>query len=134
MEIKKIAAAVTLAAAACAVVPAVASAGPVAGSYTLADLGQGGWTGGPLRSDGTIGGGGAVSFSTPAGQFIEKVVSGTWSSPSPGLVTLTLNLVGVSAIAPPTDTFTITAPVTNQPFKAIDPDSGGPVLIRIRLF
>jgi hypothetical protein len=51
----------------------------VVGTYTIADHGQGGWAGGPLRADGTVGGGGAVSFSTPAGQVVGLVTGGTWS-------------------------------------------------------
>ena len=117
-----------------AVAPAASAASPtVAGTFTLADNGQGGWVGGALRTAGSISGGGAVSFSTPDGQFIERMVSGTWSSPAPGLVTISLNLVGVSALAPPTDNFTITLPVTGGPIKVTDP-FGGTTVIRVRLF
>src|SRR6266542_2668261 len=36
---------------------------PVVGSYAFEDLGQGGWAGGPLYADGTVGGGGSFSYS-----------------------------------------------------------------------
>ena len=39
----------------------VRAAGPVEYTWTLAALGQGGWIGGPLFNDGSVGGGGAFS-------------------------------------------------------------------------
>ncbi len=51
----------------------------VVGSYTVADLGQGGWVGGALHSDNTISGGGSYSASTPEGQVIAKITGGSWS-------------------------------------------------------
>jgi hypothetical protein len=56
-----------------------APAGGVVGSYTISDLGQGGWAGGPLYADGTLGGGGAVAFSTSAGTEVWRVTGGTWT-------------------------------------------------------
>jgi hypothetical protein len=58
---------------------AFAAQASVVGTYTIADHGQGGWVGGPLLSDGTVGGGGAFSFSTPAGQVVARITGGTWS-------------------------------------------------------
>ncbi len=65
-------------------VPAAFAAGAptpatVVGSYTVADLGQGGWAGGALRSDNTISGGGSYAASTPEGQVIAKITGGSWS-------------------------------------------------------
>jgi hypothetical protein len=51
----------------------------VVGSYTISDLGQGGWAGGPLYADGRVGGGGAVAFSTPFGTENWRVTGGTWT-------------------------------------------------------
>jgi hypothetical protein len=53
--------------------------GATVGTFAIADHGQGGWVGGPLRDDGTIGGGGAFSISTPAGQVVARETGGTWS-------------------------------------------------------
>jgi len=60
-------------------VPAFAKSATVVGTFAVADHGQGGWFGGPLRADGTIGGGGAFSISTPEGQFVARVTGGTWT-------------------------------------------------------
>jgi hypothetical protein len=75
-----------------AAAPAVATTPPaVVGSYTVTDLGQGGWAGGPLYADGTIGGGGGVAFTTPLGTEVWKVTGGTWSL---GAGTVNLCLAG----------------------------------------
>jgi hypothetical protein len=71
-----------------AVGAAAAGAAPsVVGSYTITDLGQGGWAGGPLYANGTIGGGGAVAFSTPLGTETWRITGGTWT-PSGNTVTV----------------------------------------------
>jgi hypothetical protein len=64
---------------------ASASSVPV-GNFAIADLGQGGWAGGPMYADGTLGGGGAFSFLN--GQEILRIVSGTWSGNASSGVTL----------------------------------------------
>jgi hypothetical protein len=70
-----------------------ASASPVpVGNYAIADLGQGGWAGGPMYADGTLGGGGAFSFLN--GQEILRIVSGTWTADSSG-VTLCANTTAI---------------------------------------
>jgi hypothetical protein len=70
--------------------PAVrASAPPVSGTYAIADLGQGGWGGGPLYADGSVGGSGALSFSN--GQVIGRVTGGTWSLGAGPTVTICLD-------------------------------------------
>lgn len=63
-----------------AVGAAAAEAAPSAvGSYTISDLGQGGWAGGPLYANGTVGGAGAVAFSTPLGTENWRITGGTWT-------------------------------------------------------
>jgi hypothetical protein len=42
--------------------PASAAGSAVVGSYTIVDLGQGGWGGGPLYANGTVGGRAHFSF------------------------------------------------------------------------
>jgi len=80
MRIRRlIAAAVVVAATLGSVAPTLAAGSPVAGTFTLADHGQGGWAGGPLYADGTAGGGGGVSFSTPDGQFVQVIHATSWS-------------------------------------------------------
>jgi hypothetical protein len=106
---------------------ASASSG-VVGSYAAADEGQGGWSGGPLLSNGTVGGGGGVSFSVPLPggttvQEIGTVTSGTWTE-SAGLVTLTLFTTPIQ------DPLGILA----APFVATVPANAGPVLIGDVLF
>lgn len=64
--------------------PAAASGGSVAGSYTLTDLGQGGWGGGPLYSDGSVGGGGAFSYGN--GQNVGSIQGESWAPAGQGTV------------------------------------------------
>jgi len=47
------------------------------GTYTITDLGQGAWGGGPLNADGTLGGG--ASYSAGNGSLVGKLVPTTWS-------------------------------------------------------
>ena len=76
---------------------AAASASPVpAGSFAIASLGQGGWAGGPLYGDGTLGGGGAFSFAN--GQEILVITGGTWAGNAASGVTVCAD---VSAIKDP---------------------------------
>ncbi len=115
--------------------PGVASASSpvVAGTYSIADNGPGAWSGGPLFSDGTLGGGGGASFSTPGGRITAHVVSGSWvPGPDLGTITLTLNFVGVGQIAGATQTIVTELPVTGTPIKVGAP--GPTTIIRVRLF
>src|SRR5258708_550720 len=48
----------------------------VVGTYHARDLGQGGWAGGPLYADGSLGGGGGVSFLN--GAEVGVITSGNW--------------------------------------------------------
>lgn len=84
-----------------AAVATTAKAGAVIGSYTISDLGQGGWAGGPLYANGTLGGGGAVAFSTPAGTENWLITGGTWT---PTGNTITVCLAG-QPIHDPADLF-----------------------------
>jgi hypothetical protein len=54
-----------------------ATAGSVEYTWTLAALGQGGWIGGPLFEDGTVGGGGA--FSADNGRLLARFIPTTWT-------------------------------------------------------
>ncbi|HEV2237184.1 MAG TPA: hypothetical protein VGR57_11030 [Ktedonobacterales bacterium] len=87
---------------------ALASPGAsVVGTFAFADHGQGGWAGGPLLSDGTLGGSGAFSFSTPQGQVVAKITNGFWSGTlaTGQTVTLCANLQqiqGPPGFLPPT--------------------------------
>lgn len=88
-------------------IPAAFAHAGVVGTYAIADHGQGGWAGGPLLSDGSVGGGGAFSFSTPEGQVVAKVTGGTWSGSlqTGQAVTLCANLQqiqGPAGALPPT--------------------------------
>ena len=110
--------------------PALASS-PVAGNYALADLGQGGWSGGPLFTNGTVGGGGGFSVSGPNGQEVAKVVGGTWSPLGSDAIHLCLDLAGIKNL-PPTFTVCSDLPVTGTPVKITDPD-GDQELVKVNL-
>ena len=63
-----------------------ASAGRVEYTWTLSALGQGGWIGGPLFEDGTVGGGGA--FSAGNGSVIARFDPTTWTEDSADRITI----------------------------------------------
>ncbi len=83
--------------------PQVALAGgKVEYTWTLSELGQGGWVGGPLFADGTVGGGGA--FSMANGQILADIAPTTWSENAAGEVTICLNIIerqGPPGVLPP---------------------------------
>jgi len=60
--------------------PAHAASGPsTVGTWSIVDRGPGGWAGGPMRSDGTLGGGGA--FTVPVAPGVVEVADiqpGSW--------------------------------------------------------
>ena len=64
-------------AAAAAISASPVAAGTVVGTYTIADHGQGGWGGGPLFGDGSVGGGAGLSYFN--GQEIGVVTGGVWT-------------------------------------------------------
>jgi hypothetical protein len=83
--------------------PGALAGGRVEYSWTLAALGQGGWIGGPLFADGTVGGGGA--FSAANGQLLADFNPTTWSENAAGLVTVCFDITvrkGPSGVLPPT--------------------------------
>jgi hypothetical protein len=95
---------------------AAARSPKVAGSYTIADLGQGGWGGGPLNTDGTIGG--SAGFSYGNGQNLGAIQGTSWVSSAPGLVTLCF-----------TDTATKGQPLFPSPSCFDVPSNGTPLII-----
>ena len=100
-----------------------AGAPRVVGSYTITDLGQGGWAGGPLYADGTLGGGGAVAFSTPLGTETWRVTAGTWA---PTGDTITVCVTGQPIHDP--------AGIFDLPFCAPIVPNAGPAVIDGTLF
>jgi len=58
--------------------PALA-AGGAAGTWSIADHGQGCWGGGTLNADGTANGSGACAFTTPADEEVASVAAVSWS-------------------------------------------------------
>lgn len=48
-------------------------------TWNLTALGQGGWIGGPLFEDGSVGGGGAFSMGTGKNRIIASLIPTTWS-------------------------------------------------------
>ncbi|HEX2913222.1 MAG TPA: hypothetical protein VH186_20640 [Chloroflexia bacterium] len=79
----------------------------VAGTYTIADLGQGVWGGGALMSDGDVTG--QVAFSYGNGQYIFKLQGSQWSftDSSDQMVALCFNVVVIkgNSIFPPPSAF-----------------------------
>jgi hypothetical protein len=72
---------------------AAGNGNPAIGTYTVSDHGQGGWTGGPLFADHTLGGAGSISFSTPDGQVVYLIQPIDWSWADSQDVTLNFNNV-----------------------------------------
>src|SRR6476659_3902555 len=80
--------------------PAALAAGkPVSYTWTLAALGQGGWVGGPLFADGSMGGGGALSVND--GQLIERFRPATWSEPVDGTIHICLDVTAIKPAGAP---------------------------------
>jgi hypothetical protein len=82
--------------------PAVQAAGPVEYTWTLAALGQGGWIGGPLFEDGTVGGGGALSINN--GKILAQFIPTTWTEDASEEITVCFDVVvrkGPSDALPP---------------------------------
>ena len=55
----------------------VRAAGPVEYTWNLVALGQGGWIGGPLFDDGSVGGGGAISLNN--GDILARLDPSFWT-------------------------------------------------------
>jgi hypothetical protein len=80
-----------------------AARGPVEYTWTLAALGQGGWIGGPLFEDGTVGGGGALSVNN--GQLVALFRPTTWTENASEEITVCFDVVqkkGPAGALPPT--------------------------------
>jgi len=60
-------------------------------TWTLAATGQGGWIGGPLFEDGSVGGGGALA--TDNGQVVAKFEPTTWTEDADDLITVCFNVI-----------------------------------------
>lgn len=112
-----------------ALMTTVASAGgnsKVAYTWTVADLGQGIWGGGPLFADGATGGN--FAFSAENGQLIFHLHPTSWSEVVPGEavdICFALHEIKGSSGLPPSFCFTdigIVLPVTGTPIIIPNPD------------
>jgi hypothetical protein len=92
---------------------------PVEYTWTLAALGQGGWIGGPLFEDGSVGGGGA--FSSDNGQIIASFEPTSWTEDADDNITVCFNVTirKGPADALPSTICTPPAPETGTPVKMI---------------
>src|SRR5215510_12715278 len=75
---------------------------PVEYTWTLAALGQGGWIGGPLFEDGTVGGGGALSINN--GRVVALFRPTTWTENSDDEITVCFDVIqkkGPAGALPP---------------------------------
>src|SRR6266571_2500480 len=88
---------------------------PVVGSYAFEDLGQGGWAGGPLYADGTVGGGGAFSFGN--GQNVGLIKATTWSPAGPGFINLCFTDTATKGVLLFPSPACFPLPVTSTPVK-----------------
>ena len=60
-------------------------------TWTLAALGQGGWIGGPLFEDGTVGGGGALSADN--GKLVALFKPTTWTEDDQEVITVCFDVI-----------------------------------------
>ena len=103
------------------------TAGSVEYTWTLAALGQGGWIGGPLFEDGTVGGGGA--FSTGNGSVVALFRPTTWSENDADEITVCFDVIQKKGAGLPSNICIGPAAVTGTPLR-IDL-FGGPHIFRI---
>jgi hypothetical protein len=103
------------------------TAGDVEYTWTLAALGQGGWIGGPLFEDGTVGGGGA--FSTSDGSVVALFRPTTWSENDADEITVCFDVILKKGAGLPPSLCIGPAEVTGTPIR-ID-FLGGPHIFRI---
>lgn len=113
--------------------PVAASAQPnVEGTYTVNQLGQGGWTiSGPAYADGTVGGGGLYTgyVNGEISDFIKaRVVGGTWWEGANEMVHFCWD---AEVIGNPSQTFTycLEVPENGTPVTVTNPD-GSQTLVR----
>ncbi len=107
-------------------------------TWTLADLGQGLWGGGPLYSDGSTAGNLPISVNN--GQLILHLQPTSWSEPFPGFINLCFDVRMIKGTPPiPDDSFCfgdlgLLLPVTGRGMPLIIPNLENPdinLLIRI---
>jgi hypothetical protein len=96
-------------------------------TWTLAALGQGGWIGGPLFEDGTVGGGGA--FSMDNGSVVAVFRPTTWSENAAEEITVCFDVFLKKGAGLPSNLCIGPAEVTGTPIR-ID-FLGGPHIFRI---
>jgi hypothetical protein len=102
----------------------------VVGSYTFADLGQGGWAGGPLFADGTVGGGGGFSFDN--GQNVGTIKATTWSPAGAGFINLCFTDTATKGTLLFPSPLCFVLPVTGTPVK-LSFAPGELSVVRVRL-
>jgi len=91
------------------------TAGPVEYTWTLAALGQGGWIGGPLFEDGTVGGGGA--FSMANGSVVALFRPTTWSENAADEITVCFDVILKKGAGLPSSLCIGPAEVTGTPIR-----------------
>jgi hypothetical protein len=96
-------------------------------TWTLAALGQGGWIGGPLFEDGSVGGGGA--FSMGNGKVVALFRPTTWSENDADEITVCFDVIQKKGVGLPSSICIGPAEVTGTPIR-IDL-FGGPHIFRI---
>lgn len=131
---RKLVAAVTLAALGISLLGAVAFASgspTVVATFTFVDHGQGGWTGGALLSDGSANGGGALSFAN--GQVVSMLRPTSWSWAGSSAVDLCFTITDLKGTSGDAGTHCEIVPVTGTPIVVPDPDSGGLATLRVTL-
>ena len=62
-------------------------------TWNLTALGQGGWIGGPLFEDGSVGGGGAISMGTGKDRISAQLVPTTWSENGAEQITVCFDVI-----------------------------------------
>ena len=103
------------------------TAGNVEYTWTLAALGQGGWIGGPLFEDGTVGGGGA--FSMGNGKVVALFRPTTWSENDADEITVCFDVILKKGGGLPSSLCIGPAEVTGTPIRI--EFLGGPHIFRI---
>ncbi|HVQ42102.1 MAG TPA: hypothetical protein VMS54_07850 [Vicinamibacterales bacterium] len=103
------------------------TAGSVEYTWTLAALGQGGWIGGPLFEDGSVGGGGA--FSSGNGSVIALLKGTTWSENDAEEITVCFDIIQKKGTGLPSSLCIGPAEVTGTPIRI--EFLGGPHVFRI---
>lgn len=102
-------------------------------TFSVADLGQGVWGGGPLFADGTARG--HVAFSAGNGQVIFHLHATSWTGPfgpSPGAVQINFSTHVIKG--PPQGAFSAIAPISGTPVLFdFDSDGNPDFVLRVTL-